>query len=363
MGPLAHIGVLTGGGDCPGMNAAVRAVVRAARCGGIRVTGFLDGFLGVTEDRVRPLDADDVADILAEGGTVLGATNRHDPFRVAVAGAGDVHVDRSPAAFAVLRRREIDALIVIGGDGSLRIARRLADLGVPLVGVPKTIDNDVSATDACVGFDSARAIATEAVDRLRTTAASHHRVLVVEVMGRHAGWIALDAGLAGGADVILVPEIAWDEEAVARAVREATGRGRRFSIIVVAEGARGRDGAAVVHRRVEDSPDPDRLGGIGQLVSQRLEALIETEVRHVALGHVQRGGAPTAFDRVLATRLGAAAVQAARDGAWGSMVALRGDRIGLVTIADAVARPNLVDPAGDRVRAGRAIGVAFGDEG
>jgi 6-phosphofructokinase 1 len=230
------------------------------------------------------------------------------------------------------------------------------------VGVPKTIDNDVTGTDACVGFDSARAIATEAVDRLRTTAASHHRVLVVEVMGRHAGWIAVDAGLAGGADVVLLPEIAWRYEAVAGAIHARARRGRRFSIVVVAEGARRPDGDTVVRQRVEDSPDPERLGGIGEVLCRRLAPLIEAEVRHVVLGHVQRGGPPTAFDRILATRFGAAAVQAVREGAWGRMVALRGGGLARVPIADAVARAHLVDPEGDRVRAARAIGMMFGDE-
>jgi 6-phosphofructokinase 1 len=360
MGRLAHIGVLTGGGDCPGMNAAVRAVVRAAGGHGIRVTGFLDGFAGLTEDRARPLATADVADILPDGGTILGATNRHDPFRVATPeGAG--HVDRSADLLAVLARRGIDGLVVVGGDGSLRIAGRLAALGVNLVGLPKTIDNDVAETDACVGFDSARAIATEAVDRLRTTAASHHRALIVEVMGRHAGWLALEAGLAGGADVILLPEIPWGYEPVARVVRERAVHGPGFALVVVAEGARRPEGGAVVRQRVEDSPEPERLGGIGDVLCHRLQALVQSEVRHVALGHVQRGGPPTALDRVLATRLGAAAVQAARDGAWGAMVALHRDRMARVPIVDAVAHPRLVPTAGDRVTAAREIGITFGD--
>jgi 6-phosphofructokinase 1 len=362
MARLAHIGVLTGGGDCPGMNAAVRSVVKAAAGQGLRVTGFLDGFEGVTEDRARPLGPDDVSGILAEGGTMLGASNRHDPFRVPVPGGGGRCTDRSADALAALERRGVDALVVVGGDGSLHIAMRLAELGVRLVGVPKTIDNDVAATDACVGFDSARAIATEAVDRLHTTAASHHRVLVVEVMGRHAGWLALEAGLAGGADVILLPEIPWGYEAVARAVAERAARGRAFSLVVVAEGARSPGGEAVIRQRVPDSPEPVRLGGIGAVVCRQLEPLVQAEVRHVVLGHVQRGGPPTALDRVLATRFGTAAIQAARDGAWGAMVALHGDRVARVPIAEAVARPHLVDPADDRVLAARALGVAFGDE-
>jgi phosphofructokinase-like protein len=361
---VRHVGVLTGGGDCPGMNAALRAIVKSAtERHGMRVTGFLDGFAGVTEDRSRALGFDDVAGILSVGGTILGASNRHDPFRVrAEGGSGAGVVDRSDAALATLERHRIDALVVIGGDGSLRIADRLAAKGVPVVGVPKTIDNDVGETDTSVGFDSARAVATEAVDRLRSTAASHHRIMVVEVMGRHAGWIALEAGIAGGSDVILLPEIPWSFDAVARGLRDRTARGRRFSVVVVAEGARCPDGHEVVQRIVPGSPDPVRLGGVGVLVAQVIEAMLPFEARHVILGHVQRGGPPTAADRVLATRLGVAAMAAVADRAWGVMVALKGDRIERVKIADAVVRPKLVDVAGERVLAARSVRTIFGDE-
>lgn len=361
---IRHIGVVTGGGDCPGMNAALRAVVKAATHGhGMRVTGFLDGFTGITEDRWRPLTFDDVSGIVGAGGTVLGASNRHDPFRVRAEGrSGGAYEDRSEDAVATLTRHAVDALVVIGGDGSLRIAQAFAARGVPVVGLPKTIDNDVAETDQCLGFDSARAVAAEAVDRLRSTAASHHRVMVVEVMGRHAGWIALEAGIAGGSDAILLPEIRWTYEAVARGIGERTRRGRRFSLVVIAEGARCPDGRAVVSRLVEGSPEPERLGGVGAVVSRVLEAMLPFEARCVILGHVLRGGPPTAADRVLATRLGTAAVTAVADRAWGAMAALRGDRIERVPIARAVAAPKLVDPAGDRVLAARAIRTIFGDE-
>jgi 6-phosphofructokinase len=228
--------------------------------------------------------------------------------------------------------------------------------------VPKTIDNDVAATDASLGFDSARAVATEAVDRLRSTAASHHRVMVVEVMGRHAGWIALEAGMAGGADVILIPEIPWSYEAVAQGIRDRTSRGRRFSIVVVAEGARCPDGGAVVRQVVEGSPEPLRLGGIGAAVAHALETILPLETRYAILGHVQRGGPPTAADRMLAIRFGAAALDAVADGAFGTMVALQGDRIARVRMADAVAKPKLVDPRGERVLAARHVRTSFGDE-
>ncbi len=263
-----HIGVLTAGGDCPGMNAAVRAVVKAAEHRHeLRVTGFLDGFAGLLADRSRPLGFDDVAGILVQGGTMLGASNRDDPFRVPVAGGG--YEDRSDAVLATAARHGLDGLVVVGGDGSLTIARRLAARGLPIVGIPKTIDNDVSGTDITVGFDSALRVATEALDRLHTTAAAHHRVMVVEVMGRQAGWIALEAGIAAGGDVVLIPEIPFRYEAAAAGILARAHRGRRFSIVVVAEGARCPDGDPVVRRRIADSPEPIRLGGVGAVVSTR----------------------------------------------------------------------------------------------
>jgi 6-phosphofructokinase 1 len=362
MTALRHLGVLTGGGDCPGMNAALRAVVKSAvHRHGLRVTGFLDGFAGLVEGASRPLAFDDVTGILDRGGTILGTSNRHDPFRMPTGSPG-AYADRSDAAIAGLERNGVDALIAIGGDGTLGIAERLGRKGVPIIGLPKTIDNDVAETDQSVGFDTARALATEAVDRLHSTAASHHRIMAVEVMGRHAGWIALEAGLAGGGDVILLPEIPWTFEAVARAIRARTARGRRFSIVVVAEGARCPERGEVVREVLAGRPEPMRLGGVGAVVADALGAMLPLEARWVALGHVQRGGPPTALDRMLATRFGVAAVQAAVDGAWNAMVALRGDRIERVPIAAAVARRKSVDPDGDRVAAARAIDVAFGDE-
>lgn len=361
---IRHIGILTGGGDCPGINAVIRAVVKTAvHVHGLRVTGFLDGFAGLMSGAARPLGFDDVSGILVQGGTILGTSNRDDPFRVPVEGPrGTSFEDRSAEAVATLSRLEVDALVVIGGDGSLRIADRLAAKGVLVVGVPKTIDNDLAETDVTFGYDSARAVATEAVDRLHTTAASHHRIMVVEVMGRHAGWIALEAGLAGGGDVILIPEIPFTWDAVARGIRARAAEGRRFSIVVVAEGARQPSGETVVSRLVEGSPDPVRLGGISAVTARELEARLPFEARHVVLGHVQRGGTPTPFDRILATRFGAAAVRAAAEGAWGSMVALKGDRIERVPIRSAVAQPKLVDPAGERVVVARGLRTIFGDE-
>jgi 6-phosphofructokinase 1 len=347
------------------MNAALRAIVKAAEHEhGLRVVGFLDGFAGLLADASRPLGFDDVSGILVQGGTILGASNKDDPFRVPVQepDGSRSHADRSDDVLATLSRHRLDGLIVIGGDGSLRIADRLGARGVPVVGVPKTIDNDVCGTDVTLGFDSALAIATDAVDRLHTTAASHHRLMVVEVMGRNAGWIALEAGMAGGGDVILIPEIAFAYEAVAAGVHDRVKRGRRFSIVVVAEGARCPGGGTVVRRIVEDSPEPVRLGGVGAVVAHALEALLPYEVRSVVLGHVQRGGPPTPFDRILAARFGVAALEALVDGDAGMMVALRGDRIARVPIAEAVGRTRTVDPRGERVHAARSVGTVFGDE-
>jgi 6-phosphofructokinase 1 len=347
------------------MNAALRAVVRAAvHRHGMRVTGFLDGFAGLLTDQSRPLGFDDVMGIVAQGGTMLGASNRDDPFRVPVERAGArAYEDRSEAVLATIARHGVEALVVIGGDGSLTIARRLQARGIPIVGIPKTIDNDVAGTEVSLGFDSALVIATDALDRLHTTAASHHRVMVVEVMGRQAGWIALEAGLAGGGDVILIPEIVFGWEAIAAGILARAARGRRFSIVVVAEGARCPDGGgAVVRQIVADSPEPLRLGGVGAVVAHALESRVPFEVRYVVLGHVQRGGPPTPFDRMLATRFGTAAVAALADGDAGCMVALRGGGIERVRLADVPPEPRRVDPRGERVTAARDIGTVFGDE-
>lgn len=363
MSKVRHVGILTGGGDCPGLNAVIRAIVKAATNEhGIRVTGFLDGFAGLLENRFKELGFDDVSNILTQGGTILGASNRDDPFRVPVKGPdGIVLEDHSNIVVSNLEKNRIDVLIAMGGDGTLSIAEQLHKKGVPVVGVPKTIDNDLSETDVTFGFDSARAVATEAIDRLHTTAASHHRIMVVEVMGRHAGWIALESGLAGGGDVILIPEIPFTFEAVRRGILERADKGRKFSIIVVAEGVKGPDGKSVAYKIVEGSPEPVRLGGIGAVVADRLDNSIPFEVRYVVLGHLQRGGTPTPLDRILGTRFGVGAIRAAASGKWGCMPALKGDSIVNVRLADAVAKLKLVDPAGERISVARSIGIVFGD--
>ncbi len=360
---LRRIGILTGGGDCPGLNGVIRAVVKTAAFDhGIDVVGIENGYAGLILDRMRSLSTADVGGILARGGTILGSSNRDNPFRVpATVGNEKVYRDLSDEVLRNARRRGLDLLVAVGGDGSLSIARDLGARGLPVIGVPKTIDNDLAATDVTFGFDSALAIATEAVDRLQTTAMSHQRVMVLEVMGRYAGWIALESGLAGGGDVILIPEIPFEIEKVADAIRERSYRGRPFAIVIVAEGAKPAGGEIVVARKIEDSTDPIRLGGIGTRVASDLERLLDMETRATVLGHLQRGGIPTAFDRVLGTRFGVQAVRAAVAGERNVMVALRGLSVVTVPLADAVSELRRVDPDGELVRAARSVGTTFGD--
>lgn len=359
---VRHLGVLTGGGDCPGLNAVIRAVVKSAESAGLRVTGILDGFEGLITNETVPLTAASVAGILPRGGTILGTSNRANPFKYAVREQGElVHRDVSDQVLENLRRLEVDSLVVIGGDGSLKIAQELTAKGARCVGIPKTIDNDLSATDATFGFDTALVTATEAIDKLHTTAESHHRIMVLEVMGRYAGWIALEAGLAGGADVILIPEIPFTFEAVARKIDARRAQGKKFSIVVVAEGAVEEGGQLAVQRVIEESFDPIRLGGIGHRVGEALEKLTGMETRVTVLGHLQRGGSPTPFDRILATRYGAAAVRLARRGQFGRMVCLRGTRIDSVPFAAAVGEMKRVSPDSDLVLTARALGISFGD--
>jgi len=323
-----RIGMLTGGGDCPGLNAVIRAVVRDGIDEfGDRLVGFRDGWRGVIENSYMDLDIEATRGILPRGGTILGSS-RTNPYK------RDGGVDRVRETLAAL---ELDALIAVGGEDTLGVANKLHGDGVNVIGVPKTIDNDLGATDVTFGFDTALQIATEAIDRLHTTAESHHRILVVEVMGRHAGWIALHAGVAGGADVILIPEIPFDIDEVCRLIQHRHDRGRPFSIVVAAEGATPTEGTMELVASGVDEFGHPRLGGIGTRLEQEIEKRTGYETRATVLGHVQRGGTPTAFDRVLATRLGLAAIRAAHDGAWGMMTSLQGNEIKLVPLADAVA--------------------------
>jgi ATP-dependent phosphofructokinase / diphosphate-dependent phosphofructokinase len=356
---VRRLGILTGGGDAPGLNAVIRAVVRTAeQAGGVETLGVLDGFSGLLDRRFRRLRSADVRALISQGGTVLGTTNRANPFAYPQGGA---LVDRSQECLACIAEQEMDALVVIGGDRTLSIAAHLADLGVRLVGVPKTIDNDLAATDFTFGFWTAIGVATDALDRLHDTAESHHRVMVLEVMGRNAGWIALHAGLAGAADVILIPEIPYSIGSVAAVVERSTGGGRASSLVVVAEGAAPRGGAPAV-RAVDPVTGIRRLGGAGERVGSEVEARTGCEVRVTVLGHVQRGGRPEPFDRVLATRFGERAAQLALAGRFGRMVRLAGDRIEDVDLAPAVGTAKLVDPEGELVRTARSLGISFGDE-
>jgi ATP-dependent phosphofructokinase / diphosphate-dependent phosphofructokinase len=332
-----RIGVLTGGGDCPGLNAAIRAIVRKGiDVYGHVIIGFRDGWKGPLENEYDELTIESTRGILPRGGTILG-TSRTNPFK---------HEDGPAQVKENMVGLHLDGLIAIGGEDTLGAAARLnSEHEVPVLGVPKTIDNDLAATDVTFGFDTALQVATEAIDRLHTTAESHHRVMVVEVMGRHAGWIALQSGLAGGADVILIPERPFDIEDVARLLRRRHARGRAFSIVVVAEGALPGKGTAMeLESGNKDEFGHARLGGIGQRLEHEIEQRTGFETRATVLGHVQRGGTPTAFDRVLATRVGVAAIDAAHEGRWGTMPALRGTRIELVPLAEAVAELRTVPP-------------------
>lgn len=360
---MKRIAILTGGGDAPGLNAVIRAVVKTAdREFACEVLGVRDGFDGfVDPGGVFPLTLQDVRGILPRGGTILGAANRGNPFARKVLRDGqEVIEDTSDRVIANLRALELDALIVVGGDGTLHIAQELAALGVPVVGVPKTIDNDIGGTEVTFGFDTAVTTATEAIDKLHTTAESHHRVMVLELMGRDAGFITLHAGLAGGADVILIPEIPFHFEIIYQKVEERKQRGSSFSIVAVAEGAHPAGEAAIV-ARPGDSVYVPRLGGVGQVVAEHIAANCQVESRVTVLGHLQRGGSPTPFDRVLATRLGAAAVRLAAAGGFGHMVAINGGRITDLPLAEALAVPRRVDPLGDTLRTARGMGICLGD--
>lgn len=361
---VRRIAVSTGGGDCPGLNAVIRAVVKTAiNEYGWEVLGIEDGYdglLGYEGALVRPLTMAEVRGILPRGGTILGTSNRSNPFAMKVTIDAQTHmVDRSQEAVDRLARLGVDVLVTIGGDGSMHIAQELQALGVPLVGIPKTIDNDLQATDLTFGFDTALLTATEAIDKLHTTAESHHRVMVVEVMGRHVGWIALEAGIAGGSDVIVIPELPYDIERLCQKVTERTRSGSRFSIVVVAEGAIEVGGQP--HFVPMGEGGKQRLGGIGEHLAEQVAANARVETRATVLGHLQRGGAPTAFDRLLGTRFGTAAVHLIARGGMGRMVALRSNEIVDVPIEDAIASLKSVQPDGELVRLARGLGISFGN--
>ena len=358
------IGILTGGGDCPGLNAVIRAATKSAERLGYDVIGFLKGYEGLVDPvRYMPLDSRITADILLKGGTILGSSNK-GRFTALVGEGERVQIDPELLARSAhtVRQLGVTGLICVGGDGSLAIAQQLHEHGIPVVGVPKTIDNDLGATAFTFGFDSAVATATDALDRLHTTAASHERVMVLEVMGRHAGWIALHAGIAGGGDVILLPEIPWTFDNVCRKVLERESLGKRFTLVVVAEGAKLPGGGLVHDASAAPERRQVRLGGIGELVAAEIAARLDRDVRAVVLGHLQRGGTPTPFDRMLATQFGAHAVRLVHEGRFGEMVCYRPPDITGVPIVDAIRHLSTVDPAGSAVQAARALGIGFGDD-
>jgi len=357
-----RIGILTGGGDCPGLNTVIRAVALTLFAHDYQVIGFFDGFSGLVENKYIFLEHTHISGLLHRGGTILGTNNRNDPFHFPVDENGKIiYRDMSDEVVRNLHNLGIQTLIVIGGDGTLAVARDLYNKGVKVVGVPKTIDNDLPATDQTFGFDTAVSVATEALDRLHTTAESHHRVMVLELMGRYAGWIALQSGIAGGADVILIPEINWSIEQVAQKINERIAHGKLFSIVVVAEGAKSPSGKMVVRQNITNSADPLRLGGIANLVGQLIEQFTAIETRVTVLGHIQRGGSPTSFDRVLATRFGVAAANAAIEQNNGIMVCLQGWNVGTVKLEEAATKTKTVPPSCQLIQAARAIGISFGD--
>jgi 6-phosphofructokinase 1 len=354
--------VLSGGGDCPGINAVVRAVCKTLMHDyGVECVGFLDGFRGMVLGESRPLGWDDVSGILVEGGTILGASSRDNPFDFAEENRGArTRRDRSRDVVRNFKKLGLDALVTIGGEGTHWIAARLArEHAIPMVGVPKTIDNDVRGTDLTFGFHTAVATAADAVEKLRTTAQSHHRVMVVEVMGRHAGWLALFVGVAGGAEVILVPEMPYRLADVCAVIAKRQ-RGRAYTIVVVSEGAFPEGGQAVVRRNARIVGAPDRLGGIGELLAYQLEERIGVESRGLDLGHIQRGGSPIPFDRILATRFGHAAAHAVGEGRSGVMVALRGERIVEIPLARAGSGARPVPLDHELLHASRCVGTSFG---
>ncbi len=357
------IAISTGGGDCPGLNAVIRGVVRSAIYQyGWEVVGIRDGLDGLVHgwDPV-PLGLDQVKGILSRGGTIIGTTNKGNPFAYEVEEDGKkVLKDLSDKVLENWQKLGADALVMIGGDGTLGIGRKLMQKGIPTVFVPKTIDNDVGATDATFGYHTAVHIVTEALDRLHTTAESHRRAMVVEVMGRYAGWIALEAGIAGSADVILLPEIPYDLDAVFHKIEGRKKLGRNFSVVVVAEGAIQKEGTRVVKVAADENAGVERLGGIGAVVARQIEEGLGIETRTVVLGHVQRGGTPTHTDRILGSRFGVQAVELIRNREFGKMVALKGQEIVAVPVENAIDNLRLVDPDSQLVRTAEALGICCG---
>jgi ATP-dependent phosphofructokinase / diphosphate-dependent phosphofructokinase len=360
---MKRIAIVTGGGDCPGINAVIRAITKKSILEhDMDVIGIEDGFEGLILNRHRKIAYDDVSGILTLGGTILGTSNRANPYKYPVKkGKKAVFKDLSKKVLQNIKKLNIDCLVCVGGDGTLSIAHRLFKEGMPIVGVPKTIDNDIQGTDITFGFDSAVRIATEGIDRIHTTAQSHHRVMIIEVMGRNAGWIALYSGVAGGGDIILIPEIPYDINIIAEKVRERNRKGKRFSIIVVAEGARPKGGNVVVQKIVRDGTEPVRLGGIGFVLGEEIENITGLETRTVVMGHLQRGGPPTSFDRILGTQLGVKAVDLIEYKEFGYMVGVKGNDFVNVSLEIIAKGARLVPHDHILIKSARSVGTCFGD--
>jgi 6-phosphofructokinase 1 len=361
---IKRIGILTGGGDCPGLNPVIRAVVKTAICKyGMSVVGFKNGYKGLYNNECVELTLERTSGILRRGGTILYSSNKDNLFDYLVEDENGNMVKKDVSHIGVenIKKNNIDAMIIIGGDGTLTSGRDFNRLGVPVIGVPKTIDNDLSSTDVTFGYDTAVSVATECIDRIHTTAESHHRIITVEIMGRYAGFLGLSSGIAGGAHVILIPEIPYDINKVADFIKNRIKNGKEFSVLAVAEGAKSITGEMTVMKIVEGSPDPIRLGGVAQKVANDLEALVGSESRATILGHIQRGGVPTAADRILSTRYGVAAVELAVAGKFGEMVALRENKMTSVSLEEVIGKNKGVDPEGELVSIAKAIGVCFGD--
>ena len=364
MSKYGRIAILTGGGDCPGINAVIRAVAKKAILEyNLEVIGIEDGYCGAILNHYRRLHFKDVSGIITQGGTILGTSNTANPYRYAVKKDGNLDCqDVSKETLANLKKLEIDCLVCIGGDGTLSIANHLYEDGIPIIGIPKTIDNDLIGTEITFGFDSAVWIATEGIDRLHTTAQSHHRAMIVEVMGHNAGWIALHSGIAGGGDIILIPEIPYNLDAVADKVCDRHKRGKKFSIIVVAEGAKPKGGDVVIQRIVKESSDPIRLGGIGFVLGQKLENMTGIETRTVVMGHLQRGGSPTPFDRVLATELGTKACDMIQAKEFGYMVGVQKCKFIKVPLKEVSGGSRKIPLDHPLIRSARSLDTSFGDK-
>jgi 6-phosphofructokinase 1 len=358
-----RIAILTGGGDCPGINAVIRAVAKKSiHEMGMEVIGIEDGYHGLVNDRWRTLRYNDVSGILTLGGTILGTSKTANPYRYAVRQGDRLGFKNlSKVAIKNLKDLDIDCLVCIGGDGTLGIAYRLFKDGIPIVGLPKTIDNDLRGTDITFGFDSAVSIATEGIDRIHTTAESLHRIMIVEVMGHKTGWIALYSGVAGGGDVILIPEIPYDIYRIAEKVIDRNKKGKRFSIVVIAEGAKPKVGDITIQRIVKESSDPIRLGGIGFVLGEQIEKITALETRTVVMGHLLRGGSPTPFDRILATGLGAKAVELIEDKNFGYMVGVKGNSLVTIPLKEIAKGPKLIPLNHPMIKTARSLGTCFGD--